>query len=79
VFVKDAKEEIVVTPQQALQLMASGEEHRHVGATGANSHSSRSHTIFKMVRASTETFAAINSKRGLTAGAAPTETMTIII
>lgn len=54
VFVKDAKEEIVVTPQQALQLMASGEEHRHVGATGANSHSSRSHTIFKMVIESRE-------------------------
>lgn len=54
VFVGRLKEEIVTSPEQVLQIMAAGEVHRHVGATGMNEHSSRSHTIFRMVVESRE-------------------------
>jgi centromeric protein E len=54
VFVGRLKEEIVTSPEQVLQIMAAGEVHRHVGSTNMNEHSSRSHTIFRMVVESRE-------------------------
>ncbi|KAL2621611.1 hypothetical protein R1flu_001816 [Riccia fluitans] len=49
IFVAGLREEIVVSPEQVLQLMDAGEAHRHIGETNMNVHSSRSHTIFRMV------------------------------
>ncbi|KAH7315695.1 hypothetical protein KP509_21G061300 [Ceratopteris richardii] len=49
IFVAGLREEIVANPEQVLQLMDFGEAHRHVGETNMNVHSSRSHTIFRMV------------------------------
>ncbi|OAE29967.1 hypothetical protein AXG93_669s1160 [Marchantia polymorpha subsp. ruderalis] len=49
IFVAGLREEIVVNPDQVLQLMEAGEAHRHIGETNMNLHSSRSHTIFRMV------------------------------
>jgi centromeric protein E len=54
VYVGDLKEEIVTSPQHVLQIMEMGEPHRHVGATGMNDESSRSHTIFRVVIESRE-------------------------
>ncbi|XP_047319143.1 kinesin-like protein KIN-7K, chloroplastic isoform X2 [Impatiens glandulifera] len=47
-FVEGVKDEIVLSPAHALSLIAAGEEHRHVGSTNFNLHSSRSHTIFTL-------------------------------
>ncbi|CAN5975935.1 unnamed protein product [Sphagnum jensenii] len=49
IFVAGLREEIVVSPEQVLELMEFGENHRHVGETNMNVYSSRSHTIFRMV------------------------------
>jgi centromeric protein E len=49
VFVGDLKEEIVTSADQVLNLMEMGESHRQYGATNMNEHSSRSHTIFRIV------------------------------
>ncbi|KAK9169738.1 hypothetical protein Syun_001878 [Stephania yunnanensis] len=49
IFVAGLKEEIVVTPEQVLDLMEYGESHRHIGETNMNVYSSRSHTIFRMI------------------------------
>ena len=35
---------------QVLKLLAAGEAHRHFGETKMNVNSSRSHTLFRMVR-----------------------------
>jgi Kinesin motor domain len=43
-------EECVTCPEAVLQLLAGGEAHRHFGETKMNVKSSRSHTIFRMVR-----------------------------
>ncbi|KAG5252923.1 kinesin protein [Salix suchowensis] len=48
-FVEGIKEEVVLSPAHALSLIASGEEHRHVGSTKFNLLSSRSHTIFTLI------------------------------
>ncbi|KAG6744886.1 hypothetical protein POTOM_051527 [Populus tomentosa] len=58
-FVEGIKEEVVLSPAHALSLIAAGEvsywdfsfdtEHRHVGSTKFNIHSSRSHTIFTLI------------------------------
>ncbi|KAK4481309.1 hypothetical protein RD792_012194 [Penstemon davidsonii] len=45
-YVEGIKEEVVLSPAHALSLIASGEEHRHVGSNNVNLLSSRSHTIF---------------------------------
>ncbi|KAK1411901.1 hypothetical protein QVD17_32747 [Tagetes erecta] len=47
-FVEGIKEEVVLSPAHVLSLIAAGEEHRHVGSTNFNLHSSRSHTIFTL-------------------------------
>ena len=49
---KDAKEEVVISMEQALAMMGAGEARRHIGSTDMNDASSRSHTIFRMVRLS---------------------------
>ncbi|GAA0142475.1 microtubule binding motor protein [Lithospermum erythrorhizon] len=49
-FVEGIKEEVVLSPAHALSLIAAGEEHRHVGSTNFNLLSSRSHTIFTLIR-----------------------------
>ncbi|CAH8354682.1 unnamed protein product [Eruca vesicaria subsp. sativa] len=49
IFVAGLREEIVASPQQVLEMMEFGESHRHVGETNMNVHSSRSHTIFRMI------------------------------
>ncbi|KMT15139.1 hypothetical protein BVRB_3g062560 isoform B [Beta vulgaris subsp. vulgaris] len=49
IFVAGLREEIVVSPEQVLDLMDFGESHRHIGETNMNLHSSRSHTIFRMI------------------------------
>jgi len=61
-YVKGLTEEVVLSPERVLELMAIGEANRHVAATNMNLRSSRSHTLFKMV---------IESRRVETVGAAP--------
>lgn len=41
--------DIAIILQQVLELLDSGERHRHFGETKMNKNSSRSHTIFRMV------------------------------
>ncbi|XP_027940533.1 kinesin-like protein KIN-7E, chloroplastic isoform X2 [Vigna unguiculata] len=48
-YVEGIKEEVVLSPAHALSLIATGEEHRHVGSNNFNLVSSRSHTIFTLV------------------------------
>ncbi|CAH8306145.1 unnamed protein product [Eruca vesicaria subsp. sativa] len=49
VFVDGLREEIVHDAEQILKLLDFGEVNRHFGETNMNVHSSRSHTIFRMV------------------------------
>jgi len=49
VFIAGLREEVVSSREQIESLIAQGEESRHVGATAMNEHSSRSHTIFRIV------------------------------
>jgi len=48
-YVMGLREEVVTTPSQVLALLELGTTRRHVGATNMNAHSSRSHTIFRMI------------------------------
>ncbi|CAA6660430.1 unnamed protein product [Spirodela intermedia] len=54
-YVEGIKEEVVLSPAHALSLIASGEEHRHVGSNNFNLLSSRSHTIFTLTVESSPT------------------------
>ncbi|KAF7830069.1 kinesin-like protein KIN-7C, mitochondrial [Senna tora] len=47
-YVEGIKEEVVLSPAHALSLIATVEEHRHVGSNNFNLVSSRSHTIFTL-------------------------------
>jgi centromeric protein E len=49
IYVGGMKEEFVVNMEQVLALMAKGSANRRCAKTGANDHSSRSHSIFRMV------------------------------
>lgn len=49
VFVK-CKEEITNCPEIVLSLMEKGNKNRRIGETNMNERSSRSHTIFRIVR-----------------------------
>lgn len=49
-FVAGLREDIVTGAEQVLALLDAGEQHRHIGETRMNKNSSRSHTIFRMVR-----------------------------
>ncbi len=48
-YVLGLREEVVTMPSQVLSLLERGTKRRHVGATNMNMHSSRSHTIFRMI------------------------------
>lgn len=50
VYVAGLTEEIVHDAQSVLNYLSLGDENRHIAATKMNERSSRSHTIFKMVR-----------------------------
>ncbi|XP_069599769.1 centromere-associated protein E isoform X2 [Ranitomeya imitator] len=54
VYVADLTEEVVTIPEQVMQWIKKGEKHRHYGETKMNDHSSRSHTIFRMIVESRE-------------------------
>ncbi|GFH51194.1 hypothetical protein CTEN210_07670 [Chaetoceros tenuissimus] len=49
VVVRGLKEEIVTDPEQVFALLAAGEKRRQTGSTGMNKHSSRSHSIFRLI------------------------------
>ena len=51
VYVAGLREEIVTSCEHVLQLLEAGERARHTGETRMNKASSRSHAIFRMVRA----------------------------
>ncbi|XP_032042690.1 centromere-associated protein E-like [Aythya fuligula] len=53
-FVEDLTEEVVVSPQEVMEWIRKGEKSRHYGETKMNEHSSRSHTIFRMIIESRE-------------------------
>jgi hypothetical protein len=65
VYVAGLREDIVVSPEQVLELLREGEANRHIGATKMNEGSSRSHTVFRMVRMCTA-----SSSTGCTEGVA---------
>ncbi|CAB4068756.1 CENPE [Lepeophtheirus salmonis] len=49
VWVDGATEEIVSAPEEVIQCLLYGEQHRHIGSTNMNKRSSRSHTIFRLI------------------------------
>ena len=49
-----ATENMVVSTQQAMKLIETGQAARHVGSTNMNAESSRSHSIFRMLIESAE-------------------------
>ncbi|XP_054058213.1 centromere-associated protein E isoform X2 [Rissa tridactyla] len=53
-YVEDLIEEVVVSPEQVMEWIRKGEKNRHYGETKMNEHSSRSHTIFRMITESRE-------------------------
>jgi len=48
-MVQGLEEKIVVSPEQIFALIAAGESQRHIGSTDFNQHSSRSHSIVRVV------------------------------
>lgn len=52
--VSGAKEKIVSSSDQVIELLRSGERQRHIGVTDMNEQSSRAHTLFRMVIESRE-------------------------
>ncbi|XP_071825312.1 uncharacterized protein [Apostichopus japonicus] len=54
VYVSNLHEAFVSDADEVLDLMRKGNEHRHIGQTNMNEHSSRSHTIFKVIIESRE-------------------------
>jgi centromeric protein E len=49
-FVSPLREEVVTSEAQVAALLLRGEANRHTGSTDYNARSSRSHTVFQMVR-----------------------------
>lgn len=49
VIIRGLKEEIVTCPEQVFALLAAGERRRQTGSTSMNQHSSRSHSIFRLI------------------------------
>ena len=49
IYVENLREEIVRSPEKCMSLLAAGESNRKISATTFNKHSSRSHTIFRVV------------------------------
>ncbi|CAM9884791.1 unnamed protein product [Lampetra fluviatilis] len=54
VYVADLSEEVITSIKDILEIMRIGEKNRHYGETKMNDHSSRSHTIFRMIIESRE-------------------------
>ncbi|XP_063774231.1 centromere-associated protein E isoform X2 [Pseudophryne corroboree] len=54
VYVASLTEELVMTPEHVMKWIKKGEKNRHYGETKMNDHSSRSHTIFRMIVESRE-------------------------
>ncbi|NWS73103.1 CENPE protein, partial [Crotophaga sulcirostris] len=54
IYVEDLIEEVVVAPEQVMEWIRKGEKNRQYGETKMNEHSSRSHTIFRMIIESRE-------------------------
>jgi hypothetical protein len=50
VVVKPLEEIFVTHPLNVIEVLEKGENARHVGMTDWNEHSSRSHTVFTIVR-----------------------------
>lgn len=50
IHVAGLREDIVSSPEAVLALLDEGEGNRHIGSTKMNERSSRSHTLFRMVR-----------------------------
>ena len=50
VYVAGLREEIVTSCEHVLSLLEAGERSRHTGETRMNKASSRSHSVFRMVR-----------------------------
>ena len=48
IYVENVKEEVVLSIEHILSLVATGDSQRHVGSTNFNAESSRSHTIFQL-------------------------------
>lgn len=48
-YVRGLTEEVVTSPGRVMELLAIGEANRHVAATKMNAHSSRSHTVFRLI------------------------------
>jgi len=53
-YVDDLTEDIVLNPEEVANLLKKGDDFRHIGQTNMNEHSSRSHTIFRMIIESRE-------------------------
>ncbi|XP_043576196.1 centromere-associated protein E isoform X2 [Chiloscyllium plagiosum] len=49
VYVANLTEELAVTYEDVMKLVHKGEKNRHYGETKMNEHSSRSHTIFRVI------------------------------
>ncbi|XP_041041231.1 centromere-associated protein E-like [Carcharodon carcharias] len=49
VYVANLTEELAVTYEDVMKLVQKGEKNRHYGETKMNEHSSRSHTIFRVI------------------------------
>ena len=52
VYVAGLREDIVTSAENVLHILDEGEGARHFGETRMNKQSSRSHTVFRMVRPS---------------------------
>lgn len=52
IMVAGLSEVLVYSKEDVMRLLASGDSRRHIGETKMNDKSSRSHSIFKMVRSS---------------------------
>jgi centromeric protein E len=53
-YVRDLKEVVVMGAEEALRVLVTGNEFRHVASTAMNAKSSRSHALFRMVLESRE-------------------------
>jgi centromeric protein E len=54
VFVEGLEAKMVTSKEEILEIMRIGEVSRHTGKTKMNEHSSRSHTIFRIILESTD-------------------------
>ncbi|NWR74872.1 CENPE protein, partial [Centropus unirufus] len=61
IYVEDLIEEVVVAPEQVMEWIRKGEKNRQYGETKMNEHSSRSHTIFRMIIESRERSDPVNA------------------